>query len=358
MAKAKPLTLPMQRLVKALERHGDVDTIRDGGTIGTVVALMDRGILREATPRSHGKGSGHHYPATTPEQVWDEAHALNGMCCTLNPVGHARTECPANVDDWQDPEEGSGSMFIGAASGRLVNPEGTPAAVTALGGTFGGAIVTPADALPTPAQGPIRTGKRFAEMTMGELRTLVKRLGYSVERTATWNSLAVFAERAEAEGRVIQPEPETDEQRTGVSDAQASIAGEVAALVPRFPEGTPEYEAYATELKTELGKFAKGEEPYPYETTSDPIEALRGLIAAYMLFTRPPGANARDLAMAHLDRIAALVPQRATNQDGTPLWLHDCGATVRTAASPGTYECSGCGAVTGGWQALYTVAGR
>jgi hypothetical protein len=39
---------------------------------------------------------------------------------------------------------------------------------------------------------------------------------------------------------------------------------------PIYPVGTPEYEAYAADLRTELAKFAKGEEPYPYcreETT-------------------------------------------------------------------------------------------
>lgn len=34
---------------------------------------------------------------------------------------------------------------------------------------------------------------------------------------------------------------------------------------PRFPKGTPEYDAYRAELKTELNKFAKGEPPYEYK---------------------------------------------------------------------------------------------
>lgn len=34
---------------------------------------------------------------------------------------------------------------------------------------------------------------------------------------------------------------------------------------PRHPEGTPEYAAYAAELKAELAKFAAGEAPYAYE---------------------------------------------------------------------------------------------
>jgi len=33
---------------------------------------------------------------------------------------------------------------------------------------------------------------------------------------------------------------------------------------PRYPVGTPEYDAYVAELRTELDKFARGEDPYPY----------------------------------------------------------------------------------------------
>lgn len=44
----------------------------------------------------------------------------------------------------------------------------------------------------------------------------------------------------------------------------APLAGWIADE-PTHPQGTPEYDQYATELKTELGKFAAGEEPYSYE---------------------------------------------------------------------------------------------
>lgn len=46
------------------------------------------------------------------------------------------------------------------------------------------------------------------------------------------------------------------------SDAAHAIEG--TAPVPLYPKGTPEYDAYATELKAELAKWAAGEEPYPY----------------------------------------------------------------------------------------------
>ncbi len=62
---------------------------------------------------------------------------------------------------------------------------------------------------------------------------------------------------------VVPGEPGSPEQ---AQDLQVAMG-----LQPRFPEGTPEYAAYRAELTEELGKFARGEEPYPYEpkTTAD-----------------------------------------------------------------------------------------
>jgi hypothetical protein len=70
--KAKPLSPAMQRLVRALDEHGYIDPIRDcdrGTGVSTLVALMDRGIIRESRTRY-----GVHHKATTPAEVWDEAH--------------------------------------------------------------------------------------------------------------------------------------------------------------------------------------------------------------------------------------------------------------------------------------------
>lgn len=55
-----------------------------------------------------------------------------------------------------------------------------------------------------------------------------------------------------------EPEPVVDPEPT-----------QVDLPTPRYPEGTPEYAAYAAELGTELGKFARGEEPYPDTTPAD-----------------------------------------------------------------------------------------
>lgn len=36
------------------------------------------------------------------------------------------------------------------------------------------------------------------------------------------------------------------------------------AIQPEFPQGTPEYDAYAKALRAELAKFSKGEAPYEF----------------------------------------------------------------------------------------------
>lgn len=46
--------------------------------------------------------------------------------------------------------------------------------------------------------------------------------------------------------------------------------GQAAVIQPRFPQGTPEYDAYAAELREELRKWVAHEPPYDVdETTRD-----------------------------------------------------------------------------------------
>lgn len=40
-------------------------------------------------------------------------------------------------------------------------------------------------------------------------------------------------------------------------------------MEPIYPEGTPEYEAYRAELRTELTKWARGDHPYEYPTDKE-----------------------------------------------------------------------------------------
>jgi hypothetical protein len=62
--------------------------------------------------------------------------------------------------------------------------------------------------------------------------------------------------------------------------------------------------------------------PTPAPTIADDVAVLRRLVNTYMLHTRPPGADAVELALSTLDRIAGAVPQRATDDDVLPeIWL-------------------------------------
>lgn len=105
------------------------------------------------------------------------------------------------------------------------------------------------------------------------------------------------------------------EQRTGVSDVQHAIADEVAAL--------------------------------------------RAMIEQQGKLGRQP--SQLDM-LAACNRIAALVPQRATATGlNLPLWLHvTCGGTATGHTVPKLTICRKCDTLTGeaDWRALYTVPGR
>lgn len=74
---ANKLTPAMQHVMQIVAQHGYVDLIRDGRKYRrTVDALIERGLLREFGWYRRGAGY-RHYPTTTPEQVWDEAHAAS-----------------------------------------------------------------------------------------------------------------------------------------------------------------------------------------------------------------------------------------------------------------------------------------
>jgi hypothetical protein len=64
----------------------------------------------------------------------------------------------------------------------------------------------------------------------------------------------------------LEIELDTDTLRAFVEEARWMLDGPSDS--PRYPAGTPEHTAYATELKQELRKFAAGEDPYPYPLES------------------------------------------------------------------------------------------
>ncbi|HEV8172848.1 MAG TPA: hypothetical protein VGP91_04290 [Actinoplanes sp.] len=94
-------------------------------------------------------------------------------------------------------------------------------------------------------------------------------------------------------------------------DAQVhAYARDVEVAGPKFPKGTPEYEAYATELHAELEKFAKGEAPYEYGPidkaavlTNKPIDSLMNS-GAVEYTKRDDAVLQMDLALGRADRKA------------------------------------------------------
>lgn len=83
-----------------------------------------------------------------------------------------------------------------------------------------------------------------------------------------WATMGTWIVRQQERG-TDGPAPEPKPVQPSVNLA----TGEVDLGV-KFPEGTPEYAAYAAELKTELDKFAKGEAPYEYDKATTPAVRL------------------------------------------------------------------------------------
>lgn len=204
------LSPAMQRLVRALNQHGNVDPVRDCGRgtgVNTVVALMDRGILRETRGRW-----GVHQPATTPAQVWDEAHDEDAR---------RDVEVPATFD------------FLSPVHERI---------------TRGGAR-------------PIGT-----VLLIDGDRLKVQWPGWINWHTADELDPAYVDENPEGWGQPDGMLGDTEADLLHLADLAAARADGIALPIvpPTFPVGTPEYAAYAAKLRAELAKFAAGEEPYPY----------------------------------------------------------------------------------------------
>jgi len=58
---------------------------------------------------------------------------------------------------------------------------------------------------------------------------------------------------------------------------------------PKYPPGTPEYEAYAAELRAELAKFASGAAPYEYPVTQTTRITPNGSTTIVVQAPRPCG---------------------------------------------------------------------
>ena len=285
------LSPAMIRLINALDKHGYVDTIRDGGTVGTVVALMDRGILREATPRRHLGTAGRHYPATTPEQVYAEACVEHGLriCDEID-----AEKAAASAQLTQDIRNGNYTLVMGEP------------------------IVTPAQAHQRAVQEAAEAYSRGDiddDGNWGQPDGMLGTVEADQHSSDYWEAATEGLSREPAFTEPITPA----EARTGVSDAQASIADEVAAL---------------------------------RRVINDAWNMTGHLLGSTDI-------ESRKITLARLDRIAALVPQRATGDDGRALWLHEtCGTVTATAPGPVLTRCKSCDMITDKWQALYTVAGR
>lgn len=267
------LSPAMQQLVRALNAHGHVDPIRDFGRgtgVSTAVALMQRGILREAK-RSHGV----HMPATARVQVEEEAYAEDAR---------REAEAKAHAADptrWVQVDEGCQKRHIrSTVDGRTVEIYSTGhnhwqiiigGDLSNYGRSAGGSFEEARaaadrveceqawDGASEADEAFNRTAEKYAAamVKVGE----AQRAGVHGTHCCVKHGCKYGEDDCPVElGKVIQEHPCEE------CDDQLDIEQ------PRHPEGTPEYAAYRTELRTELDKFAKGEEPYPYPQVNTPAE--------------------------------------------------------------------------------------
>lgn len=186
------------------------------------------------------------------------------------------------------------------------------------------------------APAPMLAEKRFADMTHGELRTLIRKLGQPVG-DCTWNQLAVLAERAEAQGLVVQP----DEAVPALTLADETPEQRVA----RHALDKPLIEAFDA---------LRASAP----TLASDVAALRAEIEGLWIGT---DGIYRTEVEAILDRIAGAVPRRAVAANGVPLYQHECDYVEQFTEAPDHGGCDACESGSnnpGDWRALYTLGGE
>jgi len=82
---------------------------------------------------------------------------------------------------------------------------------------------------------------------------------------------------------------------------------------PEYPEGTPEYDAYAAELRAELDKWRRGDPPYSYD--SDVTLVADAIATAGGMFTNLPENTRRRAARVILAALAGAERLRVDDAD-------------------------------------------
>jgi hypothetical protein len=308
-APVKPLTPPMEEAMTIARHSGYVyaSNLRRNG-VGTIVALMRRGLLREADPHRHGR----HYLATTPAQVWDEAHAE------------------------VDARERFAVEAVALVDAELASEAPEP--------------LRPHPFLPTMGNGPAyglcqmrRCGLPYADdihRTGIDVGDTVQRhgevgpdcpVGIVTQVEAGWaHAYVAFSGLVPCRVRLSTLVKVSKAEPVAVRALAATFGGTIREPADALP----------TPVKAET-------------TFADDITALRRLIHD------GPARATRRAMREHLDRIAAQMPQRATaTEDALPLWLHiTCGGTFASHSVPKLTICRKCDQLTGeaDWRALYTL---
>lgn len=381
---SKPLTPAMQRAVKILEADGYVDTI-DGVTVGTIVALMNRGILREATPLHHGLGAGRNYPATTPEQVWEDAYDMHmDECDRIARERDEREAAELEADGgWGQPDG-----MLGATGSMVVNVASVNAKLAAVGR---GPIDKAAILAKAPIDSLLHSGTPEARPQRIEVGSVVVRCGEEgpdaprgivTQIEEGWaHAYVAFSGLVPCRIRLsmLRLAPKQDQCCESVESGgitthedgcprfwpltaeEAAYRHHVANVTPSAPAETPvdlpaeeSWKHPYAEQNGRCGTCGFGPESNRHPATERPIDLLRRLV-------RQSGGTVREIsdALTALDEIAAQAPQRATGRHSELLWRHGCGwvGEGETGGTP-PYLCLGANCWADlPWQPVYTIGG-
>lgn len=368
MVKLSPV---MQSLVRALHRHGYVDPIRDGGRSGTFVALIQRGILREAKGRN-----GRHYAATTPAQVeadaYDEAKRRAAET-------EAHAECP---EQWMQADEGNQVRHVRRSrQGYLIEVEESGYGIwyvringrtpLTAGGTFEEARLA-ADRFERNQAHAEHSDRR--EVESAQIAQDVRDGNYTLV-TGEPISAATGEPVTPAQAHQRAAQEAAEAYNRGDIDDQGNWQGPIdkAAVTSRRVESL--MDSGVADLTYNLPEganmaLATGEPQQLAPSLADDVAALLtqyGTLCAEVAVQRDdrlavePFDRARAIRREILDRIAAQAPQRAMSKGilSRPLWQHEtCRHVDDITPGPGLTHCHGCGTATDKWQALYTLSGQ
>lgn len=290
----------MERAIASLTRDGYIDPIAHQVGTNTIVALMDRGFIRESKGRA-----GRHYPATTPEQVYDEARA-----------------------EYREVTRAAREADSAAYQRQLAAPN---KAVAKSGIEVGDSVQ--------------RTAEVGPDRPVGEVLAMAPSGGSEVF-LVSFSGLPGLRMRAED---LVKVQPEACPVHGGRSHRACE-----AYPAPCTPDkAVGPMVVNVTSINAKLAEIGRG--PVGGRKAEEPGRP-NDVTLLHRFIVKNAGGTVREVSDALLSLGRLVEAQPATNLDGNRLWLHPCGRTYACATDPQQSPCI-CG-LGGTWRALFVGSAR